>query len=167
MNHVNSSFLSVYHTPFLTPELSSISSNTHSNQVPSKHIPLFWSNACVCSSGHEQLLCLNFYFFYMDWVGSQLLTWYSQVTRIHAASFSTMQCLDCPLQISFQIDLFFPSFTSVFLSFFPWFLFITTLLFRPSLLVHPYCSSETIFLFLATILNPISQRVQHAYKGWC
>lgn len=160
MNHVNSS-LSVYHTTFLTPELSSISSNTHSNQVPSKHIPLFWSNACVCSSGHEQLLCLNF-FFYMDWVGSQLLTWYSQVTRIHAASFSTMQCLDCPLQISFLSLLHF----SVSL-FFPWFLFITTLLFRPSLLVHPYCSSETIFLFLATILNPISQRVQHAYKGWC
>lgn len=68
MNHVNSSFLSVYHTPFLTPELSSISSNTHSNQVPSKHIPLFWSNACVCSSGHEQLLCLNFFFLYgLSW----------------------------------------------------------------------------------------------------
>lgn len=115
MNHMSSSFF-ISLSPFLTPELSSISSNTHSSQVPSKHIPLFWSNACVCSSGHEQLLCLNF--FYMDWVGSQLLTWYSQVTRIHAASFSTMQCLDFPLQISFQIDLFFPSFTSVFLSFF-------------------------------------------------
>lgn len=166
MNHVNSSFLSVYHTPFLTPELSSISSNTHSNQVPSKHIPLFWSNACVCSSGHEQLLCLNFFFLYgLSWEPTADLIFISHKNACCFFLHHAMSGLPSPDFFSNRSFLSLLHF-SVSL-FFPWFLFITTLLFRPSLLVHPYCSSETIFLFLATILNPISQRVQHAYKGWC
>lgn len=128
MNHVNSSFLSVYHTPFLTPELSSISSNTHSNQVPSKHIPLFWSNACVCSSGHEQLLCLNFFFLYgLSWEPTADLIFTSHKNTCcfflhHAMSglpspdfFSNRSFLSL---LHFSVSLFFPDFYSLQLSFF-------------------------------------------------
>lgn len=153
--------------PFITTlniELRSISSSRHWDQVPSQHIPLFPS-VCVFVSGREQLLWL----LYLNWVGSQLLSWHSHAHEqswtshmnaccsfLHYAEFGvplqTPEVYSCLVTGLFSVSLFTLSLSLWFYSLAP--------------LVYPCCSSNIASLFLATISEPCHP-VQHAYKGWC